>query len=197
MTQDGNNARDHETGLVKSASAGDAAAFERLVRLYSARMIDYCRRMVGRSGPAEDLAQEVFVKFYLALPRFEIGRPVSPLLYRIAHNHCTDFLRRRRLPTVALVREDPEGGVAREADHPSPDPDPESLALRAEVQDAVQQALDDLPDAYRSALVLYHREGLGYAEICEALDLPMGTVKARIHRGREKLQQKLAGLVVT
>ncbi len=184
-----------ESELVRQAAVGDAACFERIVDLYATRMLDYARRMVGRSGPAEDLAQEIFVKFHSALDRFEPGRPVAPFLYRIAHNHCTDYLRRRRLPTVSIVREDPDGGGPTEMEHAGPCLDPEQMALRAEVAEAVQAALDALPDTYRSALLMYHREGMSYEEIARVLDLPMGTVKARIHRGRERLQQSLADLV--
>ncbi len=184
-----------ETTLVVRARDGDDAAFEALVGAYSRRIIGYCFKMGAGSG-AEDLAQEIFVKLYLALPRFDTSKPLTPFLFRIAHNHCLDALRRKRVPTVSLVRDDPETGGGAEVEHPDGRPDPEELARRAEVMDAVDRALASLPDTYRSALVLRHVEGLTYEEISETLGLPMGTVKARIHRGREKLQQKLRGLVV-
>lgn len=197
MTPKQQDIQARERDLVVRAMEGDDRAFEAIVNIYSARMVDYCRRMVGPHGPAEDLAQETFVKFYLALPRFDPRRRIGPLLYRIAHNHCTDFLRKKYVPTISLTREDRQGAETAQVDHPGDDPDPEQLALRTEVQDAVQAALDGLPDAYRSAMILYHREGLSYEEISRTLEIPMGTVKARIHRGREKLQQSLADLVVT
>jgi RNA polymerase sigma-70 factor (ECF subfamily) len=189
------NSRANEIALVVRARDGDDAAFEALVGAYSRRIIGYCYKM-GAGAGAEDLAQEIFVKLYLALPRFDTSKPLTPFLFRIAHNHCLDALRRKRVPTVSLVRDDPDAGGGVEVDHPDAGPDPEEQARRAEVMDAVEEALASLPDTYRSALVLRHVQGLTYEEIAEALGLPMGTVKARIHRGREKLQQKLRGLVV-
>lgn len=184
-----------ESELVARARDGDDEAFERIVSAYGRRIVGYCHKMAGRSMNAEDLAQEVFVKLYLALPRFDTSKPLAPFLFRIAHNHCLDALRRKRVPTVSLVREDGEG-KASEVEHPDARPSPEELAQRAEVMDAVEEALGSLPAPYRSALVLYHVEGMSYEEISRTLGVPMGTVKARIHRGREKLQQKLSGLVV-
>ncbi|MBW2261231.1 MAG: sigma-70 family RNA polymerase sigma factor [Deltaproteobacteria bacterium] len=184
-----------ETTLVLRARAGDDDAFEALVNAYSRRIIGYCYKMGARAG-AQDLAQEIFIKLYLALPGFDSSKPLTPFLFRIAHNHCIDALRRKRVPTVSLVRDDPDAAAGSEVDHPDCRPTPEELAQRTEIMEAVDQALASLPDAYRSALVLRHVEGLTYEEISETLGLPMGTVKARIHRGREKLQQKLRGLVV-
>lgn len=188
----GEQARAEVASLVRRARQGDDGAFEEIVNLYGRRIVAYCHRMAGAS--AEDLAQEIFVKLYLALPRFDLEKPLTPFLFRIAHNHCLDMLRKKRVPTVSLVRDGEEGG--REIDHPNGRPSPEDLAQRAEVLGAVEEAMNSLPPAYRSALVLRHVEGLSYEEIAETLGLPMGTVKARIHRGRERLQQKLRGLVI-
>ena len=183
--------RADESDLVRRARAGDDEAFERIVRLYSHRVVRYCARMVG--GGAEDLAQEIFVKLYLALDTFDLRRPLPPFLFRIAHNHCLDALRKKKVPMVSLVKDEEED---RETQHADEKPTPEQLAQRAEVIRAVEAALEALPPDYRSALVMACVEGMSYEEISETLGLPMGTVKARIHRGREKLQQMLRGLVV-
>ncbi len=184
-----------DSALAQRAAAGDEAAFEDLVKKYSGPILNFCRRLVGNATVAEDLAQEAFVKFYLGLSGFDPSRPVSPFLYRIAHNHCLDWLRKKKVPTVALVWEDENGGEARGADAPDSSLAPDELVERAEVQQAIDEALASLPPVYRSALIMRHREGLSYEEIAAALDMPLGTVKARIHRGREKLQQKLAKFV--
>lgn len=181
--------------LARRAAAGDEAAFADLVNKYTRPILDYCRGMVRAPAVAEDLAQETFVKFYLGLSTFDPSRPVSPYLYRIAHNHCLDWLRKKRVPTVPLVWEDREAGTVREADAPDRTLAPDELVERAEVREAVDDALMSLPPTYRGALIMRHREGMSYEEIAEALEMPLGTVKARIHRGREKLQQKLAKYV--
>jgi RNA polymerase sigma-70 factor (ECF subfamily) len=185
---------DSDGALARRAAAGDEVAFEALVKKFGGPLLNYCRRLVGDATVAEDLAQETFVKFYLGLPGFDPSRPVSPFLYRIAHNHCLDWLRKKKVPTVALVWED-EDGEARVADAPDSSLAPDKLLERREVWQAVDEALASLPPVYRSALIMRHREGLSYEEIAAALDMPLGTVKARIHRGREKLQQKLARFV--
>ncbi len=184
-----------ETALARRACAGDAAAFEALVNKYSRPILDYCRRLVGNATVAEDLAQEAFVKFYLGLSHFDPAKRVSPYLYRIAHNHCLDWLRKKKVPTVPLVWEDENGGGTRDAEVSDRSLAPDELAARAEVQQAIDAALAALPPTYRGALIMRHREGMSYDEIAAALELPLGTVKARIHRGRDILQQKLAKYV--
>jgi RNA polymerase sigma-70 factor (ECF subfamily) len=184
-----------ESALAARAAAGDEAAFEELVNKYSRAMLDYCRRLVGDATVAEDLAQETFVKFYLGLSNFDPTKAVSPYLYRIAHNHCLDWLRKKKVPMVALVWKDEDGGEDRVADVSDSSLAPDELVERAEVRQAIDEALASLSPTYRSALIMRHREGMSYEEIAEALRMPLGTVKARIHRGREKLQQKLAKYV--
>jgi len=181
-----------EAELIRLAAAGDERAFESIVNLYASRITAYCHRMTGIG--AEDLAQEIFVKLYLSLDRFDRQRPLAPFLFRIAHNHCLDALKKKKVPTLSLVREDDDDD--REVQHADEKPTPEELAQRAEVLRALEDALASMPAAYRSALIMWHVEGLSYEEISAVMGVPMGTVKARIHRGREKLQQMLGGLVL-
>jgi RNA polymerase sigma-70 factor, ECF subfamily len=187
------SATDDDTVLVRLAGQGDESAFETLVRRYQRRLLGYCRRMTGASGPAEDLAQEVFVKLYLALPTIDLQRPVRAFLFRIAHNHCLDWLRKRRVPTVPLAFPDDED--RHERDPLDPAPSPEDLVQREELGAAVDQALGRVPEVYRSVLVMRHQAELAYEEIASALGIPIGTVKARLHRGRTHLQQSLKGIV--
>lgn len=177
-------------GLIRRARGGDGAAFGDLVDLYRRRIIGYCYRMAG--SRAEDLAQEIFIKFYLALDRFDVSKPVGPFLFRIAHNHCLDALKKKTLPTVPIVKDDQD---EKEIQIEDGTPNAEELIHKTEVQEAVKRALASIPVLYRSSLIMFHVEGLSYEEIAEALDLPLGTVKARIHRGRELLQQKLRSFV--
>ncbi len=184
-----------EQEFVRRARDGDEAAFAALVDKYNRPILDYCRRLTGDAVAAEDLAQESFVKFYFALSSFELDKPVSPFLYRIAHNHCLDYLRKKKVPTVSLTMEDAETGDEVTLDVADTKLAPDELAHRAEVQAAIDDALAAMPPTYRGALVMRYREGLSYEDIAAALGLPLGTVKAHIHRGRLKLQQKLAAYV--
>jgi RNA polymerase sigma factor (sigma-70 family) len=179
--------------LVERARTGDEAGFEALVEKYSRRVLSYCRRMVRQDPIAEDLAQEVFVKLFYALPRFDATHALTPFLFRIAHNHCVDWLRSRRPPTESLTDEGGEDRAPRE--FPDARPTPERNALDREIVEAVDKALSAVPETYRSVLVMRHVEDMSYEEISAVLELPLGTVKARIHRGRERLQQALRTLV--
>jgi RNA polymerase sigma-70 factor (ECF subfamily) len=187
---------DVSSGSASEAPPGrqyDEAAFEALVKSYGRRLTAYCRRMTGPAGPAEDLAQEVFVKLYLAWSSLDPERPVTAFLFRIAHNHCLDWLRKRRVTTLPLAFPDDEDG--HERDPVEPGATPEELILREEVEVAVERALAAVPEVYRSALVMRHQAELAYEEIASALGVPIGTVKARLHRGRARLQQELKGIV--
>jgi RNA polymerase sigma-70 factor, ECF subfamily len=186
-----------ETGiLLRRAQGGEECAFEEIVRLFSHRICGFCHRIAGASQ-ASDLAQEVFVKLYLALPGLDPSRPLAPYLFRTAHNHCIDWLRKRRLPTVSLENRDEGEAPSAAIDPPDEGGSPEDLLLRGEVRAETERAFDELPSEYRSVLLLRHIEGLAYDEIAEALDLPLATVKTRIHRGRERLKQRLREYVVS
>ncbi len=195
-SQDKMAVQDHrtvsESELVKRARDGDEDAFGAIINLYRHRVIGYCYRMIG--SDAEDVAQEIFIKFYLALYRFDSSKPIKPLLFRIAHNHCVDVLKKKTIRTVPFSKKDDD--ERQELRVKDERPDPEELARKAELQDAVNHALAAMPVLYRSPLIMRHVEGIPYEEIAKILALPMGTVKARIHRGRKILQQKLMGFVL-
>jgi RNA polymerase sigma-70 factor, ECF subfamily len=180
---------------VGSGRQYDEVEFEALVRSHGRRLTAYCRRMAGPTGPAEDLAQEVFVKMYLAWSSLDPERPVTAFLFRIAHNHCLDWLRKRRVPTVSLALPDDEEADGRERDPVDAGATPEQLVLREELEASVDRALAAVPEVYRSVLVMRHQAELAYEEIASALGVPIGTVKARLHRGRARLQQELGGIV--
>lgn len=180
-----------QSDLIKRARDGDEEAFGAIINLYRKRVLAYCYKMIG-SG-AEDIAQEIFIKFYLALDRFDSSRPVEPFLFRIAHNHCVDVLKKKTIRTIPFIINDEYKHELQVRDER---PNPEEMAQKAELRNAVNHALSTIPVLYRSPLIMWHVEGISYEEIAEILELPMGTVKARIHRGRKILQQKLKSFVV-
>jgi RNA polymerase sigma-70 factor (ECF subfamily) len=182
-----------DAALVERSKTGDEHAFEILVERYSRRVLTYCRRMVRYEDFAEDLAQEVFVKLFLALPRIDTRQALAPYLFRIAHNHCLDWLRTKKPQTQPLTRDSDDEKPPLQL--PDTRATPEEQALHGEVLEAVEKALEVVPPRYRSVLVMRHVEEMSYEEIAAALGLPLGTVKARIHRGREKLQQVLCNFV--
>ena len=149
--------------------------------------------MVRQREDAEDITQETFVRMFRAASRYDPSRPFSAWLFTIASRLCIDHIRRRRLPAVSLVRREPGSDEERTIDVEDPGPGPDELASNAEEERQTQALIDRLPPHYRIVVMLRHQEDLSYEEIANALELPLGTVKARIHRARALLKGYLEG----
>ncbi len=146
--------------------------------------------MVNDDEDARDLAQEAFIRAFKNLKQFDPERKFSSWLFRIAHNLCIDHYRRRKLDTVPMVRTG--GGETEESwDLPDPSPDPGATFSDRERSRRLLAAVESLPPGYRVVILLRHQQGLAYEEIAESLELPLGTVKARIHRAHRLLKEKL------
>lgn len=182
---------EQEAELLERARRGDLDAFNKLVEMHQRAVYNLSLRMVGTSAAAEDATQDAFISAYRSLARFR-GASFRAWLMRIASNACTDELRRRaRRPARSL--DAPSPGSDEPLDVPDPAAGPESEAMRAELRDAVQQALLRLPADQRLAVILCDIQGFAYEEIAEAMHSSIGTVKSRIARGREKLRVLLSG----
>jgi len=183
-----------EAEWARAAAAGDKASFARLVEKHKATVFGLCFRLVGTTDEARDAAQEAFVRAYTSIRDFDARQPFGAWVLRIARNHCIDLLRRRR-PTLALVAEsrgdEPEAGVAPEpADHFAVGG--EQAVQESEAQRDLDAAVASLPPRYREVIALFHVQHKSYAEIAEALNVPMGTVMTWLHRARKELKSKLA-----
>jgi RNA polymerase sigma-70 factor (ECF subfamily) len=180
---------DPDAELVELWQGGDAKAFEALVRRHQGRVYRLLLRMLGSPHEAEDVTQEAFLSLYRHGHRFRREARFSTFLYRVATNAA---LNRRRSLSRSRARE--QEFARRQAigdDLPDRPRDPEGAVVGAEVQEQVQQALLSLPTDLRAALVLYDLEGQSYREIARILEIPEGTVKSRIHRGRSALRLRL------
>lgn len=184
---------DDEGALVVRARAGDLSAFELLVARYERRIYNLALRMLGSPADAEDAAQEAFLRAFASLASFRGHARFGTWLYRVAINACRDELRRRRrLPTGPLELADPQPSAALRPDPPDAGPGPEAAAERREVRALVERAVAALPAEYREAVLLRDLHDLSYEEIAAALGVAVGTVKSRIHRGRQLLREQLA-----
>jgi RNA polymerase sigma-70 factor (ECF subfamily) len=168
--------------LAERAQAGDADAFAALVERYQRAVLNLAYRMLGDAQEAEDVAQDVFVRAYQSLGRFDPSRRFFSWLYRIAINRCLTARARPRPDALAT-----QAGLAL-AD---PAPSPEQQATRGETQAAVQRAVAALPDHERALVALRYGADLSYEEIAATMQLPLGTVKTRLFRAR----RRLAGLL--
>jgi RNA polymerase sigma-70 factor (ECF subfamily) len=184
--------------VIARARRGEQAAFAELLRAYRAPVFNLCLRMLKNRDDAEDIAQEVFIKVFGMLERYDERYAFRSWLFKIAANQCIDFIRKNRVKLQSL--DEPLKYQGEEIERQFPDdsrtPD-EDLELR-EVGRLLLAITDELPPHYRSMIVLRHQEQLSYEEIAQVLDLPLGTVKARIHRARammrDKLQKRHGGL---
>jgi RNA polymerase sigma-70 factor, ECF subfamily len=177
-----------DSDLVLAAQRGDRDALDRLLHRHFDRIHAVCRRIAGSSRDADDAAQEAMIRIVRGLDRFDGRASFSTWSYRIATNAALDELRKRsRRPQLHVVRDD-DGGSG------TADPVDELAERRVEsVVDriAIDAALAELPEEFRVPVVMRDIGDLDYAEIAEALSVPLGTVKSRIARGRRMLLERL------
>lgn len=184
-----------DQAIVEAVLAGDQHRFGELVDDYQGKIVNYVYKMLGNYEDAVDVSQEVFLKAYTALDTYKPKYPFAAWLFRIARNAAIDELRRRRGQKVSLDEPLDLGNGAVERQVPDSGPDPEAELLQDEFQGRVEAAVGELPEKYREPLVLRHAGGLTYDAIAEALELPLGTVKTRIHRAREALRESLGDVL--
>ncbi len=167
----------------------DSEAFGYLIDQYQARVFGYVRRMVPTIEDAEDISQEVFIRAFQSIERFDGRASISTWLFKIANNLCIDRKRRaNRRP-----EETPLAGEDRDRAHGIPDSrwDPESHVVASEMGDVLENVLRSMSEKLRSVLLLHDHEGLSYEQIAEISNVPVGTVKSRLFLAREALQQAL------
>ena len=190
---------DPDAALMLRVKQGDTAAFTELVEKYKQPIMNLAYRTVRDMTEAEDLAQNVFVQVYKSAARYKSTAKFSTWLFTIARNLCLNEIRRRsRHPAESLDAPHPE-----QEDQPlqqfedkktfSP---PESL-LQGELAQQIDQALADLPENQRSAILLCRQEDLSYEDIAEALGCSVSATKSLIHRGRETLKERLKAYLRT
>lgn len=176
--------------LVSAVLEGDQERFGDLVERYQGRLVNYLFRLLRNADDAHELAQEVFLKVYQVLDRYDPQYKFSTWLFRVAQNAAIDQIRRRRLKLVSLHQED-AGGESRDWDLPSPERSPYGQLRNQERGGAIQQAIEALPWEYRELILLRHYGELAYEEIAQLKKMPLGTVKNKLFRGRQMLKEKL------
>ena len=183
--------RQADLRLVRRCKRGDEAAFAELLARYRQPIYGLCLRMVRDREQARDLAQEVFIKVFSLLDRYDEQYAFASWLFRIASNHCIDYLRRNRLRFISLDGLTGPDGEAREMPVPDRAPLPDRQLAGREAIAKVEEIIDELPPHYRLMIQLRHGEDMSYEQIAQVLDMPLGTVKARIHRARALIQSLL------
>ena len=173
-----------DAGLVSSFLEGDRRAFDELMRVHEDRVFSVCLRILTDRDAALDAVQETFITVYRKAGQFTGASAFSTWLYRIAVNTCYDQLRRSRRHQAQ-----PLGDTTDPADERS-----EDVLGSVELRPDLEQALASLAPEFRAAVVLSDLEGLPLQAVAEALDIPIGTVKSRVFRGRRLLAEHLRNL---
>ena len=179
---------------VARAAEGDMRAFDRLVLKHRGRIYAMIFNMVKNDADAWDLSQEVFVKAWRALPRFESRARFCTWLFRISHNVVYDWFRKRRIQGDGALddelfdasRIDPGAATA-----PSTNKRPDEALEQDELRQRIDSAIAKLSDEHREVILLREVQGLDYKEIAEVAEISIGTVMSRLHHARKKLQNYL------
>ena len=190
--------RDIDQQLVERVQRGDKAAFDLLVIKYQRKIFRLLSRLIRDPGEVEDVAQEAFIKAYRALPNFRGDSAFYTWLYRIAINTAKNWLvsQGRRAPTTTETDIE-EAETFDDGEHLRDLNTPDAMLLTRQVADAVNRAIERLPEELRTAIVLRELEGLSYEEIAETMNCPIGTVRSRIFRAREAIAEELRPILNT
>ena len=187
--------REIDLALVERVQKGDKHAFSLLVKKYQTRIVKLIGRFIYDHAEVEDAAQEAFIKAYRGLANFRGESAFYTWMYRIAINTAKNHLvaSNRKTPDYSVDSEDAEQyeGISALKDYATP----ERLLLTEEIKSTVFKCIDNLPEELRMAITLREIDGLSYEEIATVMDCPVGTVRSRIFRAREAIDESLRPLI--
>jgi RNA polymerase sigma-70 factor (ECF subfamily) len=168
--------------IVKRCLAGDKEVFSELVTRYKRLIYNVIYNIIGNKEEVNDIAQEVFIKIYKALDKYDPNYKFSTWAVKIATNYCLDVVRKKKVDTMPI---DEAVGVSSDIETP------EASYIRQEQSERINDELSKLPEKYRVPLILYHKNGLSYEEMTQVLNEPMSIIKNRLYRARKMLKEKL------
>ncbi|MDI6807930.1 MAG: sigma-70 family RNA polymerase sigma factor [Candidatus Eisenbacteria bacterium] len=178
-----------DSEIIEGCLKGEEAAFRALLQKYRARVFSIALRIVSNDEDARDIAQETFVRVFKSLSQFDQERSFQNWLFRIAVNLSIDLMRKRKFAFFSLSGNKEDGTKDHDIEDQSPTPDV-SYESKAGAE-RFESLIESLPVKYKTLLVLRYKEELSYQEMAEVMGIPMGTIKARLHRGHRILRRKL------
>lgn len=187
-------ATNEDEQLIADALKGDQKAYTILVEKHKAAIFHIINKIVRNKEAAADLVQETFMKAFSSLASYRSEYRFSTWLYKIAANASIDHLRKRRIQALSLDRPMDTGDGTLEFEVPDYSYHPEQDLVRKQQRISIDEAIASLPDKYREVIIYRHKDDKSYEEIADLLDIPVGTVKARIFRARELLKKKLKNI---
>ena len=177
--------------LIEEALKGNQASYERLMKKYYQLIHNLVYRMISRKEDVEDLTQEAFIKAFNSLHNFDKQFAFSTWLFKIATNNAIDYLRKKKLATFSIDKDFDSEDNDMKFEIPDIEYKPDRLLIDEQMKIVLDQAIQSLPDKYRLVIVMRHKQEKEYEEIAQELNIPLGTVKAHIFRGRELLNKYL------
>ena len=175
-----------DDNFIEKLKLHDRHAFDALVEQYQTQVVNMAYGLLSDREDAMDAAQEVFLKIYRYIGTFRGECALSTWIFRITRNVCTDFLRKRRPDNISIDMDEDEKPKVELRDTKDT---PEAAVEKTELQKMVRDAISQLDEGHRVVLTLFDIEGMRYEEIAEILECPVGTVKSRLARAREKLKE--------
>jgi RNA polymerase sigma-70 factor (ECF subfamily) len=182
---------DNEQELIAQALNGSQKAYTLLTERHRASVYHIVYKIVRDAETANDLVQETFMKAFASLASYRSDYRFSTWLYKIAANCSIDHLRKRRIQALSLERHLDENSDQAKIEVPDYSYHPERDLERKEQRFSIEEAIESLPPKYREVIIYRHKDDKSYEEIADLLNMPIGTVKARIFRARELLKKKL------
>lgn len=183
--------QDEDISLILRILDGDTFAFGSLQKKYKNLITSLIRKMIKNEDDVQDLVQETFIKVYNSLDKYQQNFSFSSWLYKLASNHCIDFLRKKRLSTISLQFSNSKTDEEQEYEIEDNSNIPDKIMLQTEKSEIIEKAILSLPDNYRLIIRLRHEEDMDYQQIAERMNIPLGTVKAHLFRARKILEAYL------
>ncbi len=179
-----------ERDLVRRCLAREERAYRELIRRYQTPVVNLAWRITGNPDDAAEVGQETFIRVLRSLHTYDPERPLKTWLFKIAANLALDSIRRRKRRPVSIqdLFEEDEAPALEAVD---PGPGPDQMLQTGQSRERFDELVREMPEHYQAILFLRYREDLAYEEIAEALGIPLGTVKVRLHRAHEILRRKL------
>lgn len=169
--------------IIKRCLSGDKEVFSELVTRYKKLIYNVIYNIINNKEEVYDIAQEVFIRIYKALDKYDPSYKFSTWSVKIATNYCLDVVRKKKIDTMPI---DEAIGVSSDIDTP------ESSYIKKELSERINDELSKLPEKYRLPLIMYHKNGLSYEEMTQVLNEPMSIIKNRLFRARQMLKEKLS-----
>ncbi|MFZ5989360.1 MAG: RNA polymerase sigma factor [Bacillota bacterium] len=172
-----------DVDLIKKCLSGESYAFEELVTRYKKLIYNVIYNMINNKDELYDISQEVFIRIYRSLDKYNPEFKFSTWIVRIATNYCLDMLRKKKVDSMPI---DEAIGVSSTVDTP------EACYIKREQRERINDELSKLPEKYRVPIILFHKNGLSYEEMSQVLNEPMSIIKNRLYRARLMLKEKLS-----